>query len=44
MFHQGAPFICNEAVVSRGTKLAFTRFTLMILLPVAGMAIFLVPV
>ena len=43
VFHPRAPLIRNEAVVGRGTKLAFARFTLMILLPMAGMAIFLVP-
>ena len=43
VFHSGAPLIRNEAVVGRGTKLAFARFALMILLPMAGMAIFLVP-
>ena len=43
VFHHSAPVICNEAVVGCGTKLAFARFTLMILLPMAGMAIFLIP-
>jgi len=43
VFHHGALLIRNEAVVGRGTELAFARFTLMILLPMTGMAIFLVP-
>ena len=43
VLHSGAPLIRNEAVVGRGTKLAFARCALMILLPMAGMAIFLVP-
>ena len=43
MFHPRTPLIRNEAVVGGGTKLAFARFALMILLPMAGMAIFLVP-
>jgi hypothetical protein len=43
MFHSGAPLIRNEAVVGCGTKLVCARFALMILLPMAGMAIFLVP-
>jgi hypothetical protein len=43
VFHRGAPLIRNEAIFGPGTKLAFTRLTLMILLPMAGMAIFLVP-
>ena len=43
VFHHGAPLIRNEALFGRGTLLTFARFTLMILLPMAGMAIFLVP-
>ena len=43
VFYPPTPLIRNEAVVGRGTKLAFARFALMILLPMAGMAIFLVP-
>jgi hypothetical protein len=43
VFHPRTPLIRNEAVVSRGTKLVFARFALMILLPMAGMTIFLVP-
>jgi hypothetical protein len=43
MFHHDAPLLRNAAVFSRGTKLAFARFTLMILFAMAGMAIFLVP-
>jgi len=43
MFHRGAPLIRNAAVFGRGTKLAFARLTLMMLFPMAGMAIFLVP-
>ena len=43
VFHHSAPLIRNEAVVGRGTTLAFARFTLMLLLPMAGRAIFLVP-
>jgi hypothetical protein len=42
VFHPRAPLIRNAAVVGRSTQLAFARFTLMILLPMAGMAIFLV--
>ncbi len=43
VFYPRAPLIRNEVVVGRGTQLAFARFALMILLPMAGMAIFLVP-
>jgi len=43
VFYPRAPLIRNEAVVGRGTKLAFARFALMILLSMAGMTIFLVP-
>ena len=43
VFHPRAPLIRNEVVVGRGTQLAFARFALMILLPMASMAIFLVP-
>jgi len=43
VFHPRAPLIRNEVVVGCGTQLAFARFALMILLPMAGMAIFLVP-
>ena len=42
MFHRGVPLIHNAAVFGRGTNLAFARFTLMMLFPMAGMAIFLV--
>jgi len=44
VFHPLAPLIRNEAVVDRGTELAFARFALMILLSMAGVTIFLVPV
>jgi hypothetical protein len=44
VFYPRTPLIRNKAVVGRGTQLAFARFALMILLPMAGMAIFLVPV
>ena len=43
VFHPRALLIRNEAVVGRGTELAFARFTLIILLPMASMTIFLVP-
>jgi hypothetical protein len=43
VFNHGALLIRNEAVFSCSHKLAFARFTLMILLSMAGMAIFLVP-
>ena len=43
VFHPRAPLIRNEVVVGRGTQLAFARFALMILLTMAGMALFLVP-
>jgi hypothetical protein len=43
MFHHGAPLLRNAAVFGCGTKLAFARFTLMILFPMTGIAIFLVP-
>jgi hypothetical protein len=41
MFHHGAPLNRNAAVFGRGTELAFARLTLMMLFPMAGMAIFL---
>ena len=44
VFHPRAPLIRNEAVVGRGTKLAFARFALMILFSMAGVTVFLVPV
>jgi hypothetical protein len=44
VFYPRAPLIRNEAVVGRGTKLAFARFALMILFSMAGVTIFLVPV
>ena len=44
VFYPRAPLIRNEAVVGRGTKLAFARFALMILFAMAGVTIFLVPV
>ena len=43
VFHHGAPLIRQEAIVGRGANLAFARLTRMILLTMAGMAIFLVP-
>ena len=43
VFYPRAPLIRNEAVVGCGTQLAFARLTLMVLLPMAGMTIFLVP-
>jgi hypothetical protein len=43
VFNHGALLIRNEAVFGHGHKLAFARFTLMILLPMMGMAIVLVP-
>ena len=43
VFYPCAPLIRHEAVVGRRTQLAFARFALMILLPMAGVTIFLVP-
>jgi hypothetical protein len=43
VFHHSAPLIRTEAVFGRSTKLACARCTLMILFPMAGMAIFLIP-
>jgi hypothetical protein len=43
VFHHGTPLIRNEVIFGRGTKLALARLTLMVLLPMAGMAIFPVP-
>jgi hypothetical protein len=43
VFHPRTPLIRNEAGVGRGTQLAFAPFALMMLLPMAGMAIFLEP-
>src|SRR5215831_8021503 len=44
VFHPRAPLSRDEVVVGRTTKLAFARFALIILLPMASMTIFLVPV
>jgi hypothetical protein len=41
--NEGAPLVRNATVFGRGYKLAVARFTLMILLPMASMAIFLIP-
>jgi len=43
LFDPFALLVRNEAVIGRRPQLAFARFPLMLLLPVAGMAIFLVP-
>ena len=43
VFYPRAPLIRNEAVIGRGTQLAFARFARMMLLPMAGMTMFLVP-
>jgi hypothetical protein len=43
VFNHGALLIRHEAVFGCGHNLAFARLTLMMLLPMAGMAIFLVP-
>jgi len=44
VFDPRAPLIRHEAVVGRGTQLAFARFALLLLLSMAGVTIFLVPV
>jgi hypothetical protein len=43
VFDEGAPLVRNASVFGRGYKLTFARLTLMILLAMAGMAIFLIP-
>src|SRR5262249_31147517 len=43
VFHHRALLIRNVTVVGRGHKLPLARFTLMVLLPMAGLAIVLVP-
>jgi hypothetical protein len=44
VFHEGAPLVRNATVFGRRDNLTFARLTLMILLTMAGMAMFLIPV